>query len=787
MNIRDMLGKEVLFFDGAMGTQLQALGLQPGEVPESWLFSHPEQVQAIHSKYVEAGCNIIKTNTFGANGIKLADTTLDVVETVKQGVALAKAACGDKPKTYVALDMGPTGRLLAPYGDLSFDEAVEAYAQVVCAGTEAGADLILIETMSDTYEIKAALLAAKENSSLPICVTMTFDDSGKLLTGADILSVVLMVEGLGADAVGFNCGLGPKQMLELLPQLARATSLPLIVNPNAGLPQEINGVTVFSASISEYVDSVVKILEQGAALVGGCCGTSPEYLGALIKEWNNKPIVSRKEEKPLMAVSSYGEAVIIGEEPIIIGERINPTGKKRLKQAILEQDYDYICTLALEQRAQGAKILDLNVGVPGIDEASSIVEAMLRLQAITTTPLQIDTANVEAMARGLRYYNGKPLLNSVTGKQESMEEVFPLARKYGATVVALCLDESGIPTTAKGRIAIAEKIRQVAATYGIGSQDLLFDPLALTISTGGENAQVDLQVIAELKRQGLKTVMGVSNISFGLPNRDNINSTFLALALQSGLSSAIINPNSEAMQGAYNAYRALSGLDRGCQEYIAKYNQDTKPTTSIVEPQGVTLQLAVQKGMTSAAAKATEELLLTTEPLVIINEELIPALDVVGKGFEQKTVFLPQLLMSADAAKAAFAVIKDRLAQNGGGSVGPKVVLATVKGDVHDIGKNIVKVLLENYGYQVLDLGKDVEPSKILETVEKEQVQLVGLSALMTTTVGAMAETIQLLKDLPCKVIVGGAVLTSDYAQSIEADGYAADAVEAVRLAQSLV
>ena len=787
MLFKDLLGKKTLFFDGAMGTMLQAAGLKPGELPELWNFTHVDEVEKIHAAYLNAGADIIKTNTFGANRLKFAGTAVKTADVVMQAVKIAKKACANKPGSFVALDLGPTGKLLAPYGDLPFEEAVSIYAEIVTAGVAAGADLILIETMSDTYEMKAALLAAKENSDLPVVCTMTLDEDGKLLTGGDITAAAIMLEGLGADAIGFNCGLGPAQMQKLLPQLLAATPLPAVLNPNAGLPKEVNGQTVFDVSADEFAALMYDMAKDGAlAVMGGCCGTTPAHIAALVNKC--KQIVPQARECDLTAVAAYGSAVVIGNKPVIIGERINPTGKPRLKQAILDGDYDYICRLGLEQIDSGAAILDVNVGVPGIEEPAVSAEAVQRLQAITSVPLQIDTSNYDAMAGSLRLYNGKPLLNSVCGKEESLTKVLPLVKKYGAAVVALTLDDSGIPETAEGRIAIAEKIIARAAEYGIAKRNIIVDPLALTISTGGDNAKVDLQVLRELTKRGIKTVMGVSNISFGLPARDAVNSAFFVLAMEAGLSCAIINPQSTAMMGAYYAYGALSGLDEGCKAYVAKFADAAQPKAAPAQTAEYTLYDAIVKGLREQSEKAVTAQLAQKQPLEIINGEMIPALDYVGNGFEKHTLFLPQLLMSAEAAKAAFNVIRDKMAAEGGSrSNGVKVVLATVKGDIHDIGKNIVKVLFENYGYQVIDLGKDVPPEKIVEAAVKHNAAVVGLSALMTTTVGAMEETIKALRKAGSfKIICGGAVLTQDYAESIGADFYAPNAVSAVNYANSL-
>lgn len=787
MLFKDLLGKKTFFFDGAMGTMLQAAGLKPGELPELWNFTHADEVEKIHTAYLNAGADIIKTNTFGANRLKFAGTDIKTADVITQAVKIAQKACLAKPGSFVALDLGPTGKLLAPYGDLPFEEAVSIYAEIVRAGVAAGADLILIETMSDTYEMKAAFLAAKENSDLPVVCTMTLDEDGKLLTGGDITAAAIMLEGLGADAIGFNCGLGPAQMQKLLPQLLAATPLPAVLNPNAGLPKEVDGKTVFDVDADEFAALMYEMAQSGAlAIMGGCCGTTPAHIAALAAKCRN--IVPQTRECDLTAVAAYGSAVVIGNKPVIIGERINPTGKPRLKQAILDGDYDYICRLGLEQIDSGAAILDVNVGVPGIEEPAVSAEAVQRLQAITSVPLQIDTSNYEAMAGSMRLYNGKPLLNSVCGKEESLAKVLPLVKKYGAAVVALTLDDSGIPAEAEGRIAIAEKIIARAAEYGIARRNIIVDPLALTISTGGDNAKTDLQVLRELTKRGIKTVMGVSNISFGLPARDAVNSAFFVLAMEAGLSCAIINPQSAAMMGAYYAYGALSGLDEGCKNYVARFADSAQSKAAQPQTAEYTLYDAIVKGLREQSEKAVKVQLAQKQPLEIINGEMIPALDYVGNGFEKHTLFLPQLLMSAEAAKAAFNVIRDKMAAEGGSqSNGIKVVLATVKGDIHDIGKNIVKVLFENYGYQVIDLGKDVPPEKITEAAVKHNAAVVGLSALMTTTVGAMEETIKALRAAGSfKIVCGGAVLTKDYADSIGADFYAPNAVSAVNYANSL-
>ena len=803
MSILDYLGKEILYFDGAMGTRLQAAGLKPGELPEVWNITHGDVVAGIHASYVRAGANILKSNTFGGNTLKMQDSGYSVEEVVLAAFENARRAFALVPempeeKKFTALDLGPTGKLLAPYGDLQFEEAVSLYAEIVRAGMKAGADLILVETMSDTYEAKAAILAAKENSSLPVFVTFTFDREGKLLNGADVETAVLMADGLGVDAVGFNCGLGPDLVAKLLPRARRVTGLPIIANPNAGLPTEQNGKTVFTTGPEEFADYMLDVYREGGSVLGGCCGTDPGYIRLLAERTKGlKPVALNETDatcnaekwNSVTAVTGYGAPVYFGKEPVLIGERINPTGKPVLKEALRNGDMDYICRLGLEQLENGAHVLDVNTGLPGLNETETLSKAVTSLQAITPVPLEIDTSNYEAMERALRVYNGKPLLNSVNGKPESMEKVFPLAKKYGAAVVGLCLDETGIPDTAEGRLAIADKIIQTAAEYGIKAKDIIIDPLALTVSTDSRNPAIDLAVIKALKSKGIHTVMGVSNISFGLPNRDAVNSAFFAMSLAAGLSSAIMNPQSERMMEAYHAYCALSGVDEGCKEFVTRYANAPKAKTTAAVSE-YTLYDAIVKGLTEQSGSAAKKLLEENKtPLEIINGFIIPALNTVGEGFGKKTLFLPQLLMAADAAKATFDELKKQM-RNGtqnSETQGDTIVLAVVKGDIHDIGKNIVKVLWENYGYHVVDLGKDVPAETVVEAVEKHQARLVGLTALMTTTVAAMEDTISALRrKTDTKILVGGAVMTKEYAGTIGADGYAPDAVAAVDYANRI-
>lgn len=801
MNFREVLGRQILFFDGGMGTLLQERGLKAGEVPETWNIVHPECIRQIHKEYLMAGSNIISANTFGVNAFKCKNLPYTVDELVTAGIQLVQEAIqevrsssngGEKQPMYAALDIGSIGKLLKPLGEISFDEAYKTFQEIIIAGDKAGADLILIETVSDSYEIKAAVLAAKENSNLPVVVTMIFDESGKLLTGGDVASVTAMLEGLGVDAVGFNCGLGPEQMKNLLPQLTACCSLPVVVNANAGLPVVVNGQTVFNVAPEEFAQSVKTLVEMGAGIVGGCCGTTPAHIQRVVelcKDMEIKPVT----DKNLTVVSSYNHAVYFTRKPLIIGERINPTGKSKFKQALREHDMEYIYKEGLAQEEKGAQILDVNVGLPEIDEPRLMEEAVTGIQAIIDLPLQIDTSDTAAMERGLRYYNGKPMLNSVNGKKESMESVFPIAKKYGAVLVCLCLDESGIPETVEGRLRVAEKLVKTAAEYGIPKKNLVIDALVLTISTGQDNANVTLETMRRIRYEmGLHTVLGVSNISFGLPERSRINTAFFTMAMNNGLSAGIVNPSSEPMMSAYYSFNALIGEDEQCMAYIANASQTAdKPSAAPAQKNSaLTLEEAIIKGLSESAGEATVRLLeQNMDALAIINEKLIPALDVVGKGFEEKKMFLPQLLMSADAAKASFEAIKATLSKQGKNSESKgKIVIATVKGDIHDIGKNIVKTLLENYGFDMLDLGKDVAPELILKTVQENQVKLVGLSALMTTTVVNMEATIKLLREhhAGCKVMVGGAVLTQEYADMIGADFYSKDAMGSVRYANAL-
>ncbi len=822
--LRERLGKELLYFDGGMGTLLQEKGLAPGELPETWNRTRPEEIQEIHRRYIEAGSDIVLTNTFGANALKFHDSSCSLKEIVESGVRHVKEAvreAGEGREIYTALDVGPTGKLLKPMGDLDFETAYEAFREVMVIGEQAGADLIHIETMSDTYELKAAVLAAKENTSLPVFATVIFDERRKLLTGADVPAVTALLEGLRVDALGINCGMGPEQMLPVLEEILAYASLPVIVKPNAGLPKQRDGRTCYDVRPEEFARIMKQITEMGAAVIGGCCGTTPEHIRA-VKDLCRDRKIRPAAEKEHTIVSSYGKSVFLGNGKgmrygsRIIGERINPTGKKRFKQALKEHDLDYILREGITQQDHGAHILDVNVGLPDIDEPALMEEVVQELQSVVNLPLQIDTVDAEAMERALRIYNGKAMVNSVSGKQESMDLVFPLIQKYGGVVIGLTLDEDGIPADVDGRIRIAEKIICEAAKYGIRKKDIVIDALAMTISSEPDGAEVTLETLRRLRDEvKVNTVLGVSNISFGLPGRPIINSAFYTMAMQSGLSAGIINPSSEDMMKSWYAYHALMGLDANCERYISRYSgytsappmnmvsggagifggtaggTGTAPNTGGLEKgtAGMTLSTAIEKGLKEDAGAITLRLTESKAPLDIINEQLIPALNHVGDGFEKGTVFLPQLLMSAEAAKSAFAVLKEKMDKSG--EVQEKkgtIVIATVKGDIHDIGKNIVKVLLENYSFDVIDLGKDVPPEKIVDTVLEKDIRLVGLSALMTTTVVSMEETIRQLREKApkCRVMVGGAVLNQEYADMIGADFYGKDAMQSVHYAQSV-
>ena len=910
MTILEKIKTGYVYFDGGLGTLLQERGLAPGELPERWNLTHPDVIQAIHRDYLAAGCQILKTNTFGANLLKFDEKELAAI--IEAAVQNARAAirdidgadrqtrpaangqindahdrqmsktagrqtsavpdqqASDTADRYVALDIGPTGKLLDPLGDLSFERAVELFARTVQLGAAAGADLILIETMNDSYEAKAAVLAAKENSVLPVFVTCAYDESGKLMTGASPAAMVALLEGLRVDALGINCSLGPEQMMPVVRELTAHASVPVIVNPNAGLPHVENGRTVYDVGPDAFARSMTEIAALGARVLGGCCGTTPAHLRAMTEAVRRTTPVPLRDKNETL-ISSYTHAVRFGggERPVLIGERINPTGKKRFQQALREHDLEYILAQGMTQQEQGAQVLDVNVGLPEINEAAMMTEVVRGLQSVCDLPLQIDTTDVRAMEQALRLYNGKAMINSVSGKDEVMREIFPLVYKYGGLVVALLLDESGISNTAEGRLAIADKIYRTAASYGVPKKDIILDALVMTVSTDDNAARTTLECVRCISESGGLTSLGVSNVSFGLPERASLNAAFFLMAMTQGLSAAIMNPAALPMREAYRCYCALAGLDPQCMDYIgfatgaemtqraallagkaaagaanagaaaiaggspaggnpaartaASAANGTLSDTAVTgtanagaaagaggSPAGGNpaagtgsfaaggapasedpLVRAIKKGLKEQASALAAQLLESgAAPLSLIDEKMIPALDEVGRGFEQKTVFLPQLLMSAEAAKAAFAVLRRFMNEHGtAGAKKGKVVIATVKGDIHDIGKNIVKALLENYDFEVFDLGKDVPPEKIVETVVREHAPLAGLSALMTTTVPAMEETIRQLRvGAPwCKVVVGGAVMTKKYADMIGADQYCKDAMETVRYAEAVM
>ncbi|MBO5136981.1 MAG: homocysteine S-methyltransferase family protein [Spirochaetaceae bacterium] len=854
LEIKKLLGNRILFFDGGTGSVLQSMGLKPGELPETWNISWPEKIQELHYSYFAAGCNIIKTNTFGANSLKFplkshSDPTdfclEDIIFSALQNANIARkkiqsekipqkeikklqeknlfpTKCNPQLEPhFIALDIGPLGKLLEPLGDLSFNQAVELFSQTIKIALQVHKtqqentllpDIILIETMNDCYEAKAAIVAAKEvlqeaNLSLPIFVTTVYDESATSLTGTNPETMAVILEGLGVDALGINCSLGPHQMAEIVSQLLENVSIPVVVNPNAGIPHSQNGKTVYDVSPQEFANATATFAKQGAAIVGGCCGTTPEHICYLVDFCYNFDCLPSKD-KMLTRISSATKTVSFGDCPVLIGERINPTGKKRFKQALIEKDIPYIINEGIQQEEKGVHVLDVNVGLPEIAETEMLVQVVQELQTVTTLPLQLDTSDMQAMEAAMRIYNGKPLINSVNGKEEVMAALFPLVKKYGGVVVALTLDEEGIPETAAGRIKIAQKIYSTALKYGISKKDIIIDPLAMAISADSKSALATLETLSAIRKDfNGCTILGVSNISFGLPQRELITAIFFTMAMQNGLSAAIMNPCSYEMMKAFNCFCTLAGYDSNCQNYISftqryktvsqemqnsttSLNQNLQPTQEAnLGFLNDSLEYAIIRGLKLETEQRTKFLLQKEDGLSIINSKLIPALDAVGKAFEAKTMFLPQLLMSAEAAKVAFSVIRDEFAHSGKDTQSKGIIiLATVKGDIHDIGKNIVKVLLENYSFSVIDLGKDVPPEKIVSAAKENNVQLVGLSALMTTTVPSMEATIKLLKqEIPlCKVCVGGAVLTKEYADMIGADFYAKDALETVKYAQKI-
>lgn len=820
--LKELLKKEYVILDGGMGTMLQAAGMKMGETPEMLNITQPELLISIHEKYLNAGSDIIYANTFGGNRYKLEECGHSVEELVTAGIKNARTACNNvKPEALVALDVGPIGQMLEPTGTLSFEEAYEMYAEMVKAGEAAGADLVVFETMTDLLDVKAAVLAAKENSSLPVMTTMTFEENMRTFTGCQISAFALTVSGLGVDALGVNCSLGPKELEPVIAELTQWTNLPVVVKPNAGLPDPVTNL--YNVNATQFAEFMKDLRKYGIKVFGGCCGTTPEFIKALTDMLKKE---GNPEKTPVVIPSAVCSATntVIVDQPRVVGERINPTGKKVFKQALIDNDMDYILGQALEQTSAGADILDVNVGLPGIDERQMMIDTVKSLQSVVDVPLQLDSTIPKVLDSALRIYNGKPIVNSVNGEEESLNNILPIVKKYGAAVIGLALDKDGIPKKAKDRVAIAKKIMDRAVAIGIPKEDIYIDCLTLTASAEQEGVMETLNALHTVKHElGLRTVLGVSNISFGLPNRVLVNHIFLTMAMQSGLDLAIINPNVYEMMGAVRAYKLLANIDKNSVDYIKAYasmpnvskinpmnmsagnaggasagagnkNQDSAGNINLKDKKGSytcdDLFYAVEKGLKNEGASITEELLTTMDSMDIVNNALIPALDKIGEEFEKGTLFLPQLIMAAGVAQGAFEVIRKHMVMSNNAPVSKgKIVIATVKGDVHDIGKNIVKVLLENYGYEVIDLGKDVEYQAVVDAIRDNDAKLCGLSALMTTTLVSMKKTIELIHEnnLDCKVMVGGAVLTPEYAKEIHADFYSKDAKESVDIAKRVL
>ncbi len=785
--IKNLFKKDFIFLDGAMGTMLQSSGLKLGERPEALSITNPELVTSIHKKYVDAGSDIVFANTFGANSHKLEGTGISVKDAIYAAVECGKKAC-ENSNSFVALDVGPVGELLEPLGTLSFDDAYEVFKEMVVFGQQAGADLIVFETMTDLYELKAAVLAAKENAHLPIFVTMTFEENGRTFTGCTAEAMAYVMESLGVDAMGINCSLGPKEILPIAKRLASCSSLPIIIKANAGLPNPENNT--YDVTAEDFASQMKPYADAGITIVGGCCGTTPEYI-KLMKETFETLKPAKRNISPKSILCTPSNVVLI-DQIRVIGERINPTGKKRFQQALKENDLEYIAERGIEQAEAGADILDVNVGMPGIDEREMMIKTVKTLQSVLNLPLQIDSSDPDTIEAGLRYCNGKAIVNSVNGEEEVMEKILPVVKKYGAAVVGLCMDKNGIPENAEKRFEIAKRILNTALSYGIKKEDVFIDCLTLTVSAQQNQARETLNALRRVKEElGLNTVLGVSNISFGLPNRELITQAFLMQAMENGLTLPIINPNQSAMMDMISAFKVLNGNDVNSENFISRFSAAKE--SPLEKPKGektIDIDYAISKGLKEETAKLTEELLKTKTELEIINQILIPALDKVGEKYEKQEIFLPQLINSANASCEAFEVLKRNILKNGAETIFKgKVILATVKGDIHDIGKNIVKVILENYGYKVIDLGRDVEVETVVKTAIEEDVKLVGLSALMTTTLKSMEETIAALRKSGhlCKIVVGGAVLTEDYAMQIGADFYAKDAKQTVDAAKEIL
>ena len=802
MDVKELLKKGYIVLDGAMGTMLQKKGMKMGVVPETLGITKPEWIIDIHKQYIEAGSDVIYANTFGANRYKLKGTGYSTEEIIKKAIENGRKAC-EGSKSYVALDIGPIGQLLEPTGSLSFEEAYDIFKEEIVAGKDA--DVIVIETMTDLLETKAAVLAAKENSNLPVFVTMTFEENKRTFTGCSVSAMVLTIVGLGVDAIGVNCSLGPDQLAPIVEEIGKWSDVPVIVKANAGLPDPVTNE--YDVTPEQFVEDYKQMLKYGARIFGGCCGTNPDYIRAvkamLVEAQKNNEFESNRQERQLAICSPINTVVV--NQPRIIGERINPTGKKRFKQALVEKDMNYILGQATEQIEAGAEILDVNVGHPEIDEKEMMIKTVKELQSIVSVPLQIDSTKPEVIEAALRVYNGKAIVNSVNGEDKVLDTILPIVKKYGAAVIGLALDENGIPADYKGRVEIAKKILNKALSYGIPKEDIIIDCLVLTVSAEQKAAGETLKALNIVKNElGLRTVLGVSNISFGLPNRELVNKTFLTMALTNGLDLPIMNPNVPSMVWAVRTYKVLADIDKNSMEFISHTDEYTEVVGNSKTKEGAVpadngdandgknskLLKAMEQGLKNEGAELTRAYLENKDAMEIINDMLIPALDVVGDKFEKGKIFLPQLIMAADVAKVCFDEVKNYMSAKGGQSEQKgKIVIATVKGDIHDIGKNIVKVILENYGYNVIDLGRDVDPMKVVEAVKENDVKLVGLSALMTTTLGSMEDTINLLKEnnLDCKIMVGGAVLTEDYAMKIGADYYAKDAKRSADIAKEVL
>ena len=792
MEVKQYIQDNILIFDGAMGTMLQGKGLQTGQNPEVFGYENPEILVEIHKEYYEAGANVATTNTFGCNELKLPQG-YELEKIIDSAVKAAKKAASlvdNRNQKYVALDIGPIGEMLEPMGTLSFDKAYEIFKRQMVQGEKSGADIIVIETMMDLYEIKAALLAAKENTNLPVFCTMTFDENGRSFTGCLPESMVVTLQGLGADAVGVNCSLGPDLLLPIVEKIITRSTVPVMVQANAGLPCIKCGETVYEMTAEQFLDGASKFVKMGAKIIGGCCGTNPEFIKALAQ--NIKNIEVKPLEKNLECVVCSPSKFVEITGPTVMGERLNPTGRKPLQDALISGNLDYVVSLGLDQVEEGAEILNMNVGLPEIDEKAMMPKVIKTLQEIINVPIQIDSSNADALEQGLRYYNGRTIVNSVNGKEEALNKILPLAKKYGAGLVGLTLDESGIPKTAQGRFEIAKKIVERAESYGIRRQDIFIDCLSLTVSAQQEEAMETIKAIRMVKENlGCKTILGVSNISFGVPNRKALNSTFLNLALGAGLDLAIINTAESVMMESMYAYRVINNIDKGCEKYIQKYMDVPKVSTNKTSnnnQKDMSLDMLVERGLKEETKELTYKLLEEYDGHYILDEMLIPALDKIGVKYDKGEIFLPQMIQAAETIKVALNIIKDKLNANidNTNDTKGKIIIATVKGDIHDIGKNIVKIMLENYGYEVIDLGKDVPIETVVETAKKQNIKLIGLSALMTTTVQNMKDTIQAIRDagIDAKVIVGGAVLTEEYAKKIDADYYAKDAKSSVEIAK---